>query len=758
MLTRDGISLPYRLDDQPVLEPNTHVDTERAPRLLLAAPFGHANGIQHAERSRLASWRERARAAHPHAATDAAWAALAAVADSGPRQLDFLSATLDELAEAFADAPTPERTPLGEALAASGEHPLVVGLFALELTPRDLAVLEGCAALGARLSVAFAFGAGPGLARALAGGSAEGPLAARLDRLRGQPDARWVCLFTGSLAPPGAAPVPGSLALALCFARSLDGDGGVTNFIGLETGGALGAGVVATDPAEDAAAWTRRAEAGLASVCRAPDGRLHLPGVPTLARPPDAGRDWSRGAATWAARRPWVSPLALGRQLETQLPWVLFGGVFLREAQRVWRTLAPTRTPEAFSSAFGPWFGTHQATEVPGISAPVRRRRPIGDGSRAELEPVGRGYRITLLLTLHAVGDRPGLAVTAQGFLPGASSGAPRAAPVTTAPSPPTSREAALLAAVYADPDDDAARLVYADLLLERSDPRGELIALQYRRAEGRSSLQDRDRERALLDAHAEAWLGALARVVDRAPRGGPPRATFERGFAERLTLGGPRWLHEVHEDPAWATLRALDLAPSWAPADTLALVTQPALRGLRELGGVTDAVLSRLADEPPPKLARIALREPAWRSGAQTGALLARFSRLGHLAIEAPSDSAELARALDRLVPPQVEELTYAAEHTDLSSALASAQRTSLRRFVFRRRSWVASFELAFSPGDDGRLSVLTVEACEGDASVDVAVQCLDALPGALVSRATVAGSELRFAPRLRHALRRFE
>jgi uncharacterized protein (TIGR02996 family) len=35
------------------------------------------------------------------------------------------------------------------------------------------------------------------------------------------------------------------------------------------------------------------------------------------------------------------------------------------------------------------------------------------------------------------------------------------------------------LAAIYAAPDDDAPRLVYADLLTERGDPRGELIVLQ---------------------------------------------------------------------------------------------------------------------------------------------------------------------------------------------------------------------------------------------------------------------------------------
>ncbi|MBA3541481.1 MAG: TIGR02996 domain-containing protein [Deltaproteobacteria bacterium] len=36
-----------------------------------------------------------------------------------------------------------------------------------------------------------------------------------------------------------------------------------------------------------------------------------------------------------------------------------------------------------------------------------------------------------------------------------------------------------LIAAVAEAPDDDAPRLVYADWLMERGDPRGELVALQ---------------------------------------------------------------------------------------------------------------------------------------------------------------------------------------------------------------------------------------------------------------------------------------
>ena len=40
----------------------------------------------------------------------------------------------------------------------------------------------------------------------------------------------------------------------------------------------------------------------------------------------------------------------------------------------------------------------------------------------------------------------------------------------------------ALLAAIYADPDDDAPRHVLADALIDRGDPRGEFISMQLAR------------------------------------------------------------------------------------------------------------------------------------------------------------------------------------------------------------------------------------------------------------------------------------
>lgn len=116
-------------------------------------------------------------------------------------------------------------------------------------------------------------------------------------------------------------------------------------------------------------------------------------------------------------------------------------------------------------------------------------------------------------------------------------------------------REAALLRAILADPEDNAPRLALAARLTERGDPRGEFIRLQCalaRRAKHdprRPGLETR--ERGLLADHGHAWLGPLADLglvvvpqcgavdhVEVDAAGFPERgffATFRRGFVEHV-------------------------------------------------------------------------------------------------------------------------------------------------------------------------------------------------------------------------------
>lgn len=176
---------------------------------------------------------------------------------------------------------------------------------------------------------------------------------------------------------------------------------------------------------------------------------------------------------------------------------------------------------------------------------------------------------------------------------------------------------------VYAHPDDEEARRVLADALLESGDPRGELIEVQCALArvpEDERGPEEQllvERERALLDAHGEEWV-----------RGWPfeLRPVFVRGFPERqharaaeLVRGAERafriapTLREVvftDEDPRdWsggfnafcfsphaARLRRLSLPITFQPGDLAALTTLSP-KALTFLGGVLGDVegLARL-------------------------------------------------------------------------------------------------------------------------------------------------------------------
>ncbi|MEO8699864.1 MAG: TIGR02996 domain-containing protein [Kofleriaceae bacterium] len=150
-----------------------------------------------------------------------------------------------------------------------------------------------------------------------------------------------------------------------------------------------------------------------------------------------------------------------------------------------------------------------------------------------------------------------------------------------------TQNVTALLQAVYDAPDDDAPRLVYADALQERDDPRGELVAIQLgimdKSAEGRArssaegdaksidSQTIRRREKELLDTHGKQWLGALAPIVMAGYR-------FERGFLAACRIDN-RHVDRVRKlvgNPAWATVREL--------AGSAAIALDPVMRSLRRL------------------------------------------------------------------------------------------------------------------------------------------------------------------------------
>ncbi len=97
--------------------------------------------------------------------------------------------------------------------------------------------------------------------------------------------------------------------------------------------------------------------------------------------------------------------------------------------------------------------------------------------------------------------------------------------------------EADWIAQIVAQPDDDAPRLVYADWLIQRGDPRGEFITVQCALARYEATDADvgdvaklRSRERNLRRTHDQTWNAAAAEVA-------PSWALdYRRGFAEVVT------------------------------------------------------------------------------------------------------------------------------------------------------------------------------------------------------------------------------
>lgn len=132
-----------------------------------------------------------------------------------------------------------------------------------------------------------------------------------------------------------------------------------------------------------------------------------------------------------------------------------------------------------------------------------------------------------------------------------------------------------LLSAVYADPTDNAARLVYADALLERGDPRGELISVQMRLAEHPNDREAKQREKALLERHAKSWLGTAGRYI-------AADFVFERGFLASCRIkGDPKDLGALAADPIWSTVHTF--AGSWT------IARSPHMKSLRALTFVAE-------------------------------------------------------------------------------------------------------------------------------------------------------------------------
>lgn len=167
--------------------------------------------------------------------------------------------------------------------------------------------------------------------------------------------------------------------------------------------------------------------------------------------------------------------------------------------------------------------------------------------------------------------------------------------------------EEGFLQAIIESPDDDAPRLVFADWLEERGDPRGEFIRVQCEQArmsedDGQWPIRVR-REEELLNLHGPAWLGGVSGLVTD--------CRFARGFVESATMGARQFLthadklfrlapirhlrltrlgsskvsaRDIANCPVLGRLRRLDIVGLLGDAPIQTLLRSPFLVDLREL------------------------------------------------------------------------------------------------------------------------------------------------------------------------------
>jgi uncharacterized protein (TIGR02996 family) len=185
---------------------------------------------------------------------------------------------------------------------------------------------------------------------------------------------------------------------------------------------------------------------------------------------------------------------------------------------------------------------------------------------------------------------------------------------------------ASLLAAVLAEPDEDAPRLVYADWLEENGDPaRAEFIRVQCRLAqrERDGPIPDDDtdylRSMVLQGEHRLAWRGELPRV--RGVRYGCTRCNHHRGF---VTLSVHTPVALVRAASQLLAVNPIEYVQIWDlnPENVGPLVRSPVLARLRVLESGWDRhslnrALGPLFASPHVKGLRI-LRAPVNDQGAR--------------------------------------------------------------------------------------------------------------------------------------------
>lgn len=261
----------------------------------------------------------------------------------------------------------------------------------------------------------------------------------------------------------------------------------------------------------------------------------------------------------------------------------------------------------------------------------------------------------------------------------------------------------ALFAAVYARPSDDGARAVLADHLLERSDPRGEFIALQLEKLRRPLAGQAARREKLLLHTHRAAWLGPLMKTLVGEEK-------WERGFLSEAWVNLPG---EPTADPRWNTVKkiALTVPDHVRPRE----LGSGNFRALKVLHGAFRLGLEVLLEtHDPPPLEELELSGPGSQSGwnkQQVSALLkmTAYPSLTRLKLRPalwPWDAGHLQWLWSSALARQLHSLELDLNlPLDVAGCLeAASQLPGLQRLVVGH----SFFYFELTRGADGRLSAL--------------------------------------------------
>lgn len=157
------------------------------------------------------------------------------------------------------------------------------------------------------------------------------------------------------------------------------------------------------------------------------------------------------------------------------------------------------------------------------------------------------------------------------------------------------SSEQSFVEAILHSPDDDALRLIFADWLEERGDPRGEFIRVQYalmdEKLDKRTWFELKTREEQLIAEHGRKWAGPVkdvARFYD-----------FHRGMVEEVSLDAKLFLRHAtllftSSPIRSATIQPDEAVPPWEVGPDLTDVFDcPHLSRLENL----DLSLNELSD-----------------------------------------------------------------------------------------------------------------------------------------------------------------